>query len=123
MLILSNEPIGTRLIFSAGPKVSSCRFHAREGQKSALRKVIHDEIQQARSDIGCLAIDAYASVRDGHLFFIHSRWVDSSAFDVHAETPHAVHFIQLAEALVDHPLDVNRTKILELPARLGGEGY
>lgn len=97
------------------------RFHARDGQENALREAIQEEIQQARSDIGCLAINAYASVHNGRLFFIHSRWVDSAAFDAHAETPHTVRFIQQAETLIDHPLDVNRAWVFQLPVRTGGE--
>lgn len=97
------------------------RFHAREGQENTLREAIQEEIQAARSDIGCLAVNAYAAVRNRRLFFIHSRWVDSAAFDTHAETPHTVHFVQLAETLIDHPLDVNRAWVLDPPARGGGE--
>jgi quinol monooxygenase YgiN len=88
------------------------RFHAREGKQDALRETILDEIRQARDDYGCLTIGAYASIRDSRLFFIHSRWVDNAAFDAHAETSHTLHFVELAENLIDHPLDVHRTRVL-----------
>ena len=93
------------------------RFHAKEGGERALGEAIREEIQQARGDYGCLAIDAYASSGDTRLFFIHSRWVKKAAFEAHAATPHTLHFIELAETLIDHPLDVNRTQVL------GGETY
>ena len=97
------------------------RFHAREGKESALGEAIREEIQSARSDYGCLAINAYASLRDTGLFFIYSRWANNAAFEAHAATAHTIHFIELAETLIDHLLDVNRTQVLEIPERIGGE--
>lgn len=97
------------------------RFHAQDGQEGVLKKAIQEEISLARNDHGCLAINAYASNRDPRLFFIHSRWIDEAAFDAHAETHHTVHFVELAETIIDHPFDANRTRILEVPSRIGGE--
>ena len=88
------------------------RFHAKEGEERALGEAIREEIQQAKSDHGCLAINAYASSGDTRLFFVHSRWVENAAFEAHAATPHTLRFIELAESLIDHPLDVNRTQVL-----------
>jgi len=62
---------------------------------------------------GCLAINAFRSVRDPRLFYIHSRWIDEAAFDIHAELPHTVTFLERVTALIDHPLDVTRTTSLD----------
>lgn len=94
------------------------RFHAREGEQNTIETALRDEVPQARNDPGCLAINAYCSVRDPRLFFIHSRWTDESAFDRHAKTPHTVDFIRRVERAIDHPLDVNRTELLEIPRRV-----
>ena len=91
------------------------RFHAREGEVDAVEAALQEEIPQARDDPGCLAIDSYRSVHDPRLFFIHSRWTDEAAFDRHAQTDHTVNFIRRIEAAIDHALDVNRTKRLEIP--------
>ena len=88
------------------------RFHAREGQQGEVEVALREEIPQARAEPGCLEIDAYRSTRDPRLFFIHSRWIDERAFDTHAEMPHTVHFIRGIEPLIDHALDVNRTRPL-----------
>jgi quinol monooxygenase YgiN len=88
------------------------RFHAREGQQGALEATLRDEIPQARAEPGCLAINAYRSTRDPRLFFIHSRWTDETAFDTHVEMAHTVYFIRRVEPLIDHALDVNRTRSL-----------
>jgi quinol monooxygenase YgiN len=49
-------------------------------------------------------------VRDPRLFYIHSRWKDEAAFDLHAELPHTVRFLARARPLIDHALDVTRTE-------------
>lgn len=89
------------------------RFHAREGHQDALTAAIREEIPQARAEPGCVAIGAYSSTRDTRLFFIHSQWKDEAAFDIHGEMPHTVHFLKRVEPLIDHALDVNRTRPLD----------
>jgi quinol monooxygenase YgiN len=85
------------------------RFHAREGKHEELARLLRDQIALARGEPGCLAIDAYGSVRDPRLFFIHSRWKDEAAFDVHAEIANTTRFVARAEALIDHAFDASRT--------------
>jgi quinol monooxygenase YgiN len=94
------------------------RFHAREGQQGTVEAALQEEIPQARAEPGCLAIDAYRSTRDPRLFFIYSRWIDERAFEIHAEMSHTVHFIKRVEPLIDHALDVNRTRSLEISKRI-----
>jgi quinol monooxygenase YgiN len=89
------------------------RFHAREGSEAAVEAAVREVTSITRElEPGCLAIAPYRSVRDPRLFFIHSRWVDESAFDLHATLPHTVRFLTRVQGLIDHPLDVNRTVVL-----------
>ena len=74
---------------------------------------IHEVLGPTRQEPGCLAIDAFRATRDPRLFYIHSRWQDEAAFDHHAQLPHTVRFIERVQALIDHPLDVNRVRMLE----------
>ena len=46
------------------------------------------------------------------LFYIHSRWTDEAAFDLHAQLPHTVRFIERVGPLIDHPLDVTRAELI-----------
>lgn len=85
------------------------RFHAREGQEEALAATLAEQVPAARTEPGCIAIAAYRSVRDPRLFYIHSRWIDEAAFEVHAALPQTDSFIARVETLIDHPLDVART--------------
>ena len=89
------------------------RFHARPGLESEVQEALRDTIRPTREEPGCLGIHAFRSVRDQRLFFIHSRWIDEAAFDLHAELLHTVRFIQQVEPLIDHPLDVTRTALLD----------
>jgi quinol monooxygenase YgiN len=86
------------------------RFHARPGQERAVRDAILEAIVPAREEPGCLGIQAYHSIRDPLLFYIHSRWKDEAAFEIHAELPHTVRFLARVTPLIDHPLDVARTE-------------
>ena len=86
------------------------RFHARAGNETAVRDAILQAIVPAREEAGCVSINAFRSVRDPQLFYIHSRWKDEAAFELHATLPHTVQFLERVEPLIDHPLDVNRTE-------------
>ncbi len=88
------------------------RFHAREGCEEEVAAAIRDVIGPTRAEAGCLEHNGYRSTRDPRLFFIHSKWVDEPAFNVHAELPHTVRFIERVQPLIDHELDVNRTRSL-----------
>jgi quinol monooxygenase YgiN len=88
------------------------RFHAREGQEAAVAAALRATVAETRAEAGCLAIQAYAALRDPRLFHIHSRWRDEAAFERHAESPHTVAFIERVQAVIDHPLDVTRARPL-----------
>jgi quinol monooxygenase YgiN len=89
------------------------RFHARDGQEAAVEAALREVTSITRDlEPGCSAIAPYRSVRDPRLFFVHSRWVDESAFDLHATLPHTVSFLDRVQRLIDHPLDVNRTVVV-----------
>jgi quinol monooxygenase YgiN len=86
------------------------RFHAKLGQDVAVAAALREVTAPTRVEPGCLAIEAYRSSSDPHLFYIHSRWVDEAAFVLHATLPHTVRFIETVQPLIDHPLDVARTR-------------
>jgi quinol monooxygenase YgiN len=89
------------------------RFHAREGNETAVAAALRDIVVPTRAEPGCLAINAFCSARDPGLFYIHSRWIDETAFDIHAELPHTLAFLERVKALIDHPLEVTRTTPLD----------
>jgi quinol monooxygenase YgiN len=88
------------------------RFHALEGREAALEAAIAEVVPQSRAEPGCRAIAAYRSTREARLFWIHSTWVNEAAFEKHAELPHTVRFIERVQTLIDHPLDVTRSRRL-----------
>lgn len=71
---------------------------------------LRDVVGPTREEPGCLAIEAYRSTRDPLLFYIHSRWIDEAAFETHAGLPHTVRFLEQVQPLIDHALDVTRTR-------------
>ena len=89
------------------------RFHVKPGNEAALIAAMQEALPPSSQEPGCLNIHAFRSVRDPQLFFIHSKWVDEAAFDLHAQLPHTLRFIERVEPLIDHALDVNRT-VLEI---------
>lgn len=89
------------------------RFHIREGQETAMAAAIADVLPPSRAEPGCIAIDAFRGLRDPRLFYIHSRWVDEAAFDLHASLAHTVRFIERAQALIDRPAEFTRTQSID----------
>jgi len=86
------------------------RFHARPGKEDAVSEAMLEGLGPTREEPGCLSIHHYRSIRDPRLFYIHSRWKDEAAFELHATLPHTVRFLERVEPLIDHPLDVTRTE-------------
>ena len=89
------------------------RFHARAGDEDAVEAAIREVIVPTSGEAGCVAVNAYRSMRDERFFFIHSRWVDEAAFERHAAEPHTRCFIARVTPLIDHPLDVQRTHLID----------
>jgi quinol monooxygenase YgiN len=86
------------------------RFHARPGNERAVADALLDVLAPSREEPGCLSIHAFRSIHDPRLFYIHSRWKDAAAFDVHADLAHTVEFIERVEPLIDHPLELTRAE-------------
>ena len=86
------------------------RFHARPGLESEVVEALLEVIGLTRQEPGCLGVHAFRSLRDPRLFYIHSRWRDEAAFEIHAALPHTVRFLERVEPLIDHALDIARTR-------------
>jgi len=89
------------------------RFHARPGHEGAVAETLRDVLAPSREEPGCLSIQAFRSVRDPQLFYIHSRWKNEAAFDDHAGLPHTMRFVEHVQPLIDHPLDVTRAERID----------
>jgi quinol monooxygenase YgiN len=85
------------------------RFHAKAGREQELEEALRAVVPRTAVESGCQGIQAFRSMRDERLFFIHSRWRDEAAFELHATLPHTVRFLERVEAAIDHPLVVTRT--------------
>jgi quinol monooxygenase YgiN len=88
------------------------RFHASEGREDALAATLRDTVGPTRAEPGCLAAEVFRSTRDRRLFYIHSRWIDEAAFEIHAGLPRVARFVERVQSLIDHPLDVTRATML-----------
>jgi quinol monooxygenase YgiN len=89
------------------------RFHAREGVEEEIAGAMQEMLPPVRAETGCISIQIFRSIRDGRLFYLHSCWVDEAAFDLHATLLHTQRFIETVAPLIDHPLEVSRTRPLE----------
>jgi quinol monooxygenase YgiN len=88
------------------------RFRVREANEAVAAAVLREQTAGVREEPGCLAIQAYRSIRDPRLFYIHSCWTDETAFEIHADLPRTVRFIEQMETLIDHPFEAIRTERL-----------
>lgn len=89
------------------------RFHARAGCEEAVMDAMRAVAPPSRAEAGCLAIGFYRSVRDPLEFFLHSRWADEAAFDLHASLPHTQRFMATMPPLIDHPFRIGLTRPLD----------
>ena len=78
-----------------------------------MARVLAEQVAHTRGEPGCLAISAFRSTRDDRQFFIHSRWANEAAFEVHAALAGTHAFVARMEALMDHPFDATRTVQLD----------
>ena len=88
------------------------RFHVREGLEEKAAAVMQEMLPPVRGEGGCISIEIFRSTRDRRLFYLHSRWVDEAAFELHATLPHTRQFIKAVGPLIDHDLDVVRARPL-----------
>jgi quinol monooxygenase YgiN len=79
------------------------RLHARPGKQNEVHEALFDVQGPSRQEPGCLSYGAFRSVRDPDEFYIHSRWLNTEAFERHTLLPHTVRFIESVEPLLDHP--------------------
>jgi quinol monooxygenase YgiN len=89
------------------------RFHAKPGSERGVEQAILKVLGPARKEPGCLGANLFYSKRDSRLFYLHSRWRDAAAFDFHGEQPYTKAFVDEVVPLIDHPLDVARTRLLD----------
>jgi len=89
------------------------RFHARAGEESAVEEALTEVLGPTREEVGCLSIHAFRSLRNPRIYYIHSHWINEEAFSAHTILPHTVRFIERMESLVDQPLDVARTELID----------
>jgi len=88
------------------------RFHAREGEEETIAALLRAQLAPVRAEPGCVAMEVFQARRDPRLFYLHSRWIDEAAFEVHAALPGTDRFIEKMEKLIDHPFDSTRTRAL-----------
>jgi len=88
------------------------RFHALPGAEAAVEEALREVVAPTRKESGCRSIHVFRSIRDPQLFYIHSRWQDEAAFDLHVRLPHTVRFIERVESLLDQPIEAQRSEIL-----------
>lgn len=85
-------------------------FHVVQGKENEFADALREVLRASREEAGCTEIHGYRAIRDARLFYVHSRWKDEEAFELHARLPHTVRFLATAERLSEHPLDVTRAE-------------
>jgi quinol monooxygenase YgiN len=86
------------------------RFRARPGNEGALEAALRENLAPTRKEAGCLNIHLFRSIRDPRLFYIHSRFKDEAAFEVHAGLPHTMRMVERVTPLIDHPFEATRAE-------------
>ncbi len=111
MTALPTNPLTT-----STPLFIFARFRAREGKDTEVGDILMEQVRSVRHEPGCVNIDVYRSVREPRLHFLYSQWESEAAFNTHAEHDHTNTFIEQIEPLLDHTLEVTRTRRLSAAA-------
>ena len=93
------------------------RFEPLPGMEIEFREELLRVVEPTRTEIGCLAIHVFESLRAPFAFAIHSEWVDEAAFELHARLPHTVQFLEAAKRLLTNGVNGLRTR--EIGADIG----
>ncbi len=91
------------------------RFHAGEGKENELAGILTTVSAATRAEPDCLGHQAFRSTKEPRLFFIHSQWTNDAAFERHIGLPHTLRFVEQVQPLIDHEMDVVRTRLVEGP--------
>jgi quinol monooxygenase YgiN len=86
------------------------RFEPRPGMAAAFRDASQQVMAASREEEGCVAFNVFESLHEPTTFAIHSEWADEAAFDIHAELPHTLRFLQAADELLTHPVQGLRSR-------------
>jgi quinol monooxygenase YgiN len=79
-------------------------FEPLRGKEAAFREELLRVNGPSRAEKGCLRIDVFESVREPIMFAVYSEWVDEESFEVHANLPHTLRFLEAAQMLLSHPV-------------------
>jgi len=79
-------------------------FEPLPGKEAAFREELLRVNGPSRAEKGCLRIDVFESVREPIMFAVYSEWVDEESFEVHANLPHTLRFLEAAQMLLSHPV-------------------
>ena len=85
-------------------------FHAQPGQELGVERALRSVHEATRQESGCISHRVCRSVRDAALFYVHSIWRTESSFEEHVALAHTARFLEQVEPLVDHPLEVTRSR-------------
>jgi quinol monooxygenase YgiN len=86
------------------------RFHVREGMEGEAEEALRTAAGPSRGEAGCVSIEVFRSIRDGRLFYIHSKWKDEEAFEAHARLAHTVRLVGRMDELIDQPREVTKAE-------------
>ena len=89
------------------------RYRVRPGHDATVEAALRELMPQARREPGCLDICAFRSMRDPRLFYVHARWRDETAFELHLKQPYTLAYAERVEPLLEGGFDVTRTTVLD----------
>ena len=80
------------------------RFEPSLGKEQEFRTELVRVVEATRAEPGCLSIRAFQSLREPLAYAIHSEWADEAAFELHANLPHTVRFLEAGKKCLTHPV-------------------
>ncbi|HPS54551.1 MAG TPA: putative quinol monooxygenase [Sedimentisphaerales bacterium] len=85
---------------------------AKPGMEEKVRKTLMALVAPTRSEEGCVQYNLHQSKDDPSLFMFYENWINQEALDDHIQTVHLQALLNVADEILDGPLDVTSWEMI-----------
>lgn len=85
---------------------------AKPGMEEKVKKELMALVAPTRSEDGCVQYNLHQSKDDPSMFMFYENWLNQQALDEHIQTMHLQALLNMADEILDGPLDVNAWEMI-----------
>lgn len=85
---------------------------AKPGMEEKVKKELMALVAPTRSEDGCVQYNLHQSKDDPSMFMFYENWLNQQALDEHIQTMHLQALLNMADEILDGPLDVTAWEMI-----------